>query len=321
MIDCVILTARRFFHAPEETLRAMILYSLRDKLQLQRFSVVSGQYSDFCGDLDPRGDQSDRYASGSEGYDWKRNANDIRNSFKEKVPLGFLSQPTISATMVYRGNYEETRKRIDSIISVWPATRAVRALREDYIGLPRIVDFRYATSSNRVHHAYHLVSYEATVKKAIDSWDSILEWGGGYGDMARLIRRLNNKCTYTIVDVPELCALQYVYLFSLLGEEVNLVIPGRQKLMDEKINIVPVGSVLREEIRISAQSFISTWGLTECPIEAQRFVCERSFFGAESILLGYSLDRHNMVKNSIRGAGYIFKPIRVLSNGHEYAFM
>lgn len=313
------LTARRLSHAPARALQAVALYSLRDRLQLQRFSSVSRHYTELCDQLDPRG-ENDRYAL-EDGYNWKRNVREIRASFKSGVPIGFLSQPTISATMVFRSNPRETRKRIDDIMFVWPEEKAANVLREDYIGLPHIVDTRYVTSSNRVHHASHLTSYEATVGRTLDSWHTILEWGGGYGDMARLIRRLNRKCTYAIVDLPELCALQYIYLFSLLGEEVNWMIPGRGTLIDGRINIIPVSSVLREEIKISAQAFISTWGLTESSKEAQTFVCERSLFGAESVLLAYSPDRHNAIRSWLLESGCVFKPIQALDNKHEYAFM
>ena len=227
--DLLFLFQKVYIMHHKNIVSAMTLYFIRDKLQLQRFAFISKQYFDICKELDTQGSQSKHHVSGSEGYDWKHHTEEIRNSFEKGVHLGFLRQHNIAVTMVNGGDYIAYRKKIKFIQSVFK--NPAELLREDYIGLPHIVGIRYVTSENRTHHAYHLASYEVAVKKSISQWSNVVEWGGGYGDMARLVKRLNNGCTYIIIDITELCVLQYVYLYSLLGEEVNLVIPDRTGLI------------------------------------------------------------------------------------------
>jgi len=224
--------------------------------------------------------------------------------------------------MVFGGlcDFEITQRRIEFILSVYHEELAKKLLREDYIGLPKITDAHYMTSANRAHHAYHLAAYENLTKKSIYNCDCVIEWGGGYGDLARIIRRVNNRITYISIDLPELSALQYVYLFSLEGEDaVNLVLPGT-KIIPRKVNIVPVTAALQGKIEIFGQAFISTWALTECPKEIQVFVFKKAFFSSSQILMAYKIDKDNHIRELLSGVSCVLKPIVILGDGYEYAF-
>ena len=84
---------------------------------------------------------------------------------------------------------------------------------------PKISNFGYMTSENAIHQSFHLSSYKEYTTKDIVESQTIAEWGGGYGCLARMIRKINSSCTYIIMDLPELNALQYVYLSSIFGKE------------------------------------------------------------------------------------------------------
>jgi len=76
-------------------------------------------------------------------------------------------------------------------------------------------------SGNMVHQAYHLMQWERIAGVEVGSLDSIVEFGEGYGAMARLISRLGFKGEYTIYDLPEMSILQRYYL-SNVGVPVTL---------------------------------------------------------------------------------------------------
>ena len=107
-------------------------------------------------------------------------------------------------------------------------------LTEDYIGKPYISSLKTCSSFIRIQHIYHLVKYWNETGYKISDIDSIIEWGGGYGDMASILARLNTNLTYTIVDHPYMSALQYIYIASVL-ESTNRL----------NINIVQHGNNIR----------------------------------------------------------------------------
>jgi len=297
------------------------LLLLRDCSQIKRFEIISRQYADLYEQLDPNGEMGRLYASTDERYPWQSHISTLRKCFSQNLPVGFLRNPIISAQMVATASPSVTREKISLIESVWPADRVSTIIREDYIGLPRIANFKYLTSGVRIHHAYHLASYKTTVGKSFESFGNIVEWGGGYGDMARLIRRLNAECTYTIIDLPELSALQYIYLHTLLGDDVNLITSENRQVKHGKVNIVPVGRIMNGETILSAQAFLSTWAITESPPDAQEFISKNAFFGARSVLLAYHNDSHNRIKEHLPKSGFIVKFVPFLSSEHFYAFL
>lgn len=297
------------------------LLALRDESQITTFTGISKQYADLFSQLDPDGNMSARFAAGEGLYLWRDHIATLKAAFSRNVPICFLRNPIISWQMVAETSPGITREKIAFIESVWPADRVSAILREDYIGLPKLVNFKYCTSGNRIHHAFHLVSYKYEIKKEFADSDNIVEWGGGYGDMAHLIRRLNPGCTYTIIDLPEISALQYVYLYSLLGDEVHLVTPKQTEVKKGKVNIVPVGRVLDEEITLSANAFLSTWAITESSQDAQEFVCNKSFFGAEAVLLAYHDDSQSYVKNHLPKPDFISLSVPFLPADNIYAFL
>ena len=46
--------------------------------------------------------------------------------------------------------------------------------------------------------------------------------------MARILRKLNPNFTYVLVDLPELGALQYIYLYSVTGEFPHILTKGEE---------------------------------------------------------------------------------------------
>lgn len=79
-------------------------------------------------------------------------------------------------------------------------------------------------SMNLIHQAYHLTQWEKATGKRIEQLDTIVEFGGGYGAMCLLCRRMGFDGKYVIYDLPEFSLLQEYYLsqFGMLnGVEWN----------------------------------------------------------------------------------------------------
>lgn len=74
-------------------------------------------------------------------------------------------------------------------------------------------------SMNLIHQAYHIYKWETTTGQRINTLDTIVEFGGGYGAMALLCHRLGFEGKYIICDLPEFSLLQEYYLsqFGLLA--------------------------------------------------------------------------------------------------------
>jgi hypothetical protein len=267
--------------------------------QLKRFKGLSCKYTEICA-LFLKDSQDLNLLS--EGYDWGDWTGEIRQSFKKEVPLGFLAHPTLVKTMVLarRGGVGAAESLIKLVVEVFGEKKAKNLLKEDYIGLPTIQNLSFMTSANRSRLVNHLAHYTIERKRTI--WDSasLVEWGGGYGSLARVIRKMNPLITYIIIDLPELLALQYVYLASIEGEEnIHLAIPKNGfQILPGKVNLISSHMVLSEDIPIKCEAFVSTWAITESSRVAQEYVMNNKCFGAKSILLGFKIDEHNFIVNS-----------------------
>ncbi len=274
--------------------QAMLCWRLRDERASARFARLRTRYTEICRQLIESWDIP-AAANHASLFDWPSWSTTIFTSFRQGIPPRFLCHPDLARTMVYGGDWggRLCRRRACFVSHVFGEQETRSLLREDTIGGPRISGPRWLTSANRTHHAGHLASYHRACNRDFAALDSIVEWGGGYGDMARLVRRRNPNCTYTILDLPELLALQHVYLAAILGEDsVHLVTPEASPQRG-KINFLPSSAVAAGKIGVTCAGFLSTWGLNESPTELQRFAAECDFFGASAVLLGYAKNEDN----------------------------
>jgi len=129
----------------------------------------------------------------------------------------FLRQSIIGKTMFVRAGGSWQREQLRFLRSVRSATVLRCLLRENRLGNPYITSLPMLSSHNTIHHLYHLLRYEHITHQAIEAVDSVVEFGGGYGNLARLTWKLNPKVTYTIIDLPSFSCIQLAYLSTLLG--------------------------------------------------------------------------------------------------------
>lgn len=74
-------------------------------------------------------------------------------------------------------------------------------------------------SANLIHQAHHLWTYFEYTGVPMRPGGTVIEFGGGYGAMALLFRRLCMADDYNIIDLPEFALLQQFYLSQMGADE------------------------------------------------------------------------------------------------------
>ena len=134
-----------------------------------------------------------------------------------------------------------------------------RLLQEDEIGDP-IRYFLYLKSSgNRINHTYHLHVLSEQLDLNIIKIKEVFEFGGGYGCMARIFSKINNKVNYTIFDTEIVNLLQFYYLRSL-NLDVNF----------NKNKIKLISKIKNSNKKIKRSLFIANWSISEVPISYRK---------------------------------------------------
>ena len=75
----------------------------------------------------------------------------------------------------------------------------------------------------------------------ISTLQTTVEFGGGYGSMASLMRKINPNGTHIIVDLPEMNLVQTFFLNNAFeSNSVNLVSEANPEIATGKINRVMI---------------------------------------------------------------------------------
>lgn len=255
---------------------------------------------------------------------WDENLAKLERAFLPSPPFNFLRQPIIKHTMFVDAGGRWLKEELAFLKKKATNSDLACLLQEDYVGLAPIMVPRYMTSHNSIHHLYHLFRFSEKTETDFEGIDVIVEWGGGYGNLAKIIMRLKKGAgTYIIIDLPMFSCIQWLYLSSVLGsEKVNLVRNVQDKIQKGRINLLPI--CFLDHFDIQGSLFISTWALNESSKYSQDYVIERNWFNAEHILLAYQ-NRDDVLPDSERigmaaeAAGAQIEDISFLPD-HHYAF-
>jgi len=218
--------------------------------------------------------------------EWNDFVGKIYELYSKKLPKDFLDNSAISHLMFMNSQGDLMAHQIDFIKKCFPKTHIETALKESPVGSPpKAFTWEFDTTHNSIHHLYHISRYERRTSKSFSKFERIIEWGGGYGNFVKIVAGLPDSKlkTYTIIDLPEIAVLQWIYLSSVFGTEaVNLVSP-ENKLQENKINLVSLPNLTLVDDKYDL--FVSTWALSESPIEMHKFVENKQWFGVESLLM------------------------------------
>ena len=259
---------------------------------------------------------------------WEAANREVEEILLPRPPWDFLRRRAIARTMFVDARGSWLRQQLDHLETTIGTERLSELAPEDAAGAPRIAVPKYRTSHNTIHHLYHLMRFRESVGIDPHVVPRIVEWGCGYGNLAKLLwRSSNGALTYLGIDTPLFVALQWQYLTTTLGTEaVALVADEAAPIEEGKINLIPVGALERDDI--AGSLFISTWALSESSAAAQDLVEERDWFGADHLLLAFQElsgdEEHPLpfaprVGEVAKGQGASIEDIDFLS-GQHYAF-
>lgn len=239
-------------------------------------------------------------------------------------PLNFLTNSLIMYSMVMTKGGKLMDKQIDFIEKTYGKKTTKIVLEEDLVGSPMVVNRKYLTSHNRVHQLYHLARYERSTKDKVSGHRVIAEWGAGYGNMVVVVKRLvKHPLTYISIDTPLFLCLQWLYLSTIFGpDKVNLITLPNQKIVKNKINLVPVS--LLEKTNLSCDLFITNWALSESSKTSQDFVARKKWFGAKHLLIGYqekceAFEQAEGVGKMVEESGGVIEDLKIIPANY-YAF-
>lgn len=226
--------------------------------------------------------------------DWIRNMHRLQELIIDSRNLNkFLCWDVICKTMFTGSRRKilpeyEYLKGLDNWKAKWRP-----AVREDRLGRPKRFRHYPLSSPNRLHMAYSLALYEDKIGKCVARSGRVLEFGGGYGCMARVIHNLGFCGQYIIFDLEPFSLLQCFYLKSLGLNILSLAdaMDGHAGVFCTS-NIDEIGKLLKYEV--SGDSlFLATWSYSEAPLEVRRLLLPL-LSGFSMFLIGYQEKFHEI---------------------------
>ncbi|MBB5959810.1 hypothetical protein FHS29_006431 [Saccharothrix tamanrassetensis] len=246
--------------------------------------------------------------------DWVQRNAELERDLLPVPPVDFLRHPSIAFQM-----FVNERLLPHELPYVRARLTDESLLAEPSVGGPPTVplpgtDLR--TSSNTVHQLFHLLRYEEATGRRIDDAATIVEWGGGFGALMRLIvARHGGEPTCVIFDTPIFSAVQWLYLCAVFGEErIVLHDTAPVRPIRGRVNLVPIG--LAGATEVDADLFISNWALNESMPKAKQDVVDRRWFGADSLLL--AMHAEDPFTEAVRAAGARALPVGDFLPGQQY---
>ena len=192
--------------------------------------------------------------------DWASAMSRLRHLVMHADPRAFLRWDVIVERMAVRGSpitaieLSALRARPD-----WES-RWKPAIRECDAGRP----FRYVdhpdSSEPLIQTAYALSQLELLGGRPITEWDTVIEFGGGFGSLCRLMHQLGFRGRYVIFDLPPFTLLQRYYLRSagILAESDD-----RITLTSDLTELQSIVSALPPD---ALSTFVACWSLSETPL-------------------------------------------------------
>lgn len=192
-------------------------------------------------------------------------------------PRRFLRWDVVSLTMFVGSPLWAYRSlRVLRALPDWES-RWRPALREVETGSPRPLIGRPWTSGQLVLLAFHIARLERLSGLDVREMSTIVELGGGYGSMARMLRAVGFAGRHVIYDLPSVISLQRFYLGLLeaqTGERVDVELTSDADDIDR--------AVASDERSL----FIALWSLSETPMTVRDDVLPR-VHGAHAHWIGY----------------------------------
>lgn len=219
---------------------------------------------------------------------WKQQEISLNDWFSKKEFKNFFQNDVISGDMcVDKCGWLPTElEYLESKMS------DLSVLEDSTFGNPNIMT-KYKTTGNMIHHLYHLKRFEELTNKKLQDHTVILEWGGGYGNMCKLVRKLHPNCVYIIVDLPIMNKVQKEYLSNTIKYDSSDVCAVVNVVDETKewditaVNLISVDLFTQFASNFVYDMFISTWAISESGHGALECVINNNILKSKSILIAY----------------------------------
>jgi hypothetical protein len=213
--------------------------------------------------------------------EWVRYHRTFRAAFPKRDVVEFRRWPEIIGVFVNpeRG-YIGAELRYLQQHPEW--TRWRDAILETPIGRPHYCWLYRGSSSNLIHHVYHLCRFEEVTRRRISEYRSVLEFGGGFGSFARLCHQQRFRGTYLLYDLDTVSCLQRYFLDSCNVPSFHCI-----------SSLSALRSHMAQMERPSL--FVGTWSISESPLSIRVAVMD-AVANCDGFLIAY-LDQFGGVDN------------------------
>lgn len=140
---------------------------------------------------------------------WLAHRESLKKHLREDNLDSFMAWSTVQATMYvgYSPNY--LQHEIDYLQARPDWARWQAACKRNGEFGDELMD---GMGCNALHQAYHLAQWEVATNNRVEYLAKIVEFGGGYGEMAHVCHQLGFRGKYMIFDFPECREIQEYYL-------------------------------------------------------------------------------------------------------------
>jgi hypothetical protein len=214
---------------------------------------------------------------------WQAKAKALHSAMLEQ-PSTYLGSPPFKETMVVSSGISEIE--IQAISDMFDDDLLdMITLTEPNLGEPMSGFFFnklvHLLSLNTVRHLWEL-SVLIEHSTHIDECNHFLEWGGGFGNLTRIMAVHPGFTTYTIVDLPEMALIQKETLERMGVRKVFLNKKPEKNV--KGIYLVDINHLKLLDDH-EADCFISCWALSESTNSAIEYVLNKKAFNASSALI------------------------------------
>lgn len=162
-----------------------------------------------------------------------------------------------------------------------------KILRDEEFGSPNFSYVYPQSSTLNIQHVYHIITIRKYLGLKIESLQRIYEFGGGYGNLARLIFKSGFLGEYSIFDFEMMGVLQKYYLSSAkaTSSKINNLkfISNLDHFGDGIHNSFNDGSLL-----------IATWSLSESPIEIRELLYDKILQSVSYVYITFQRNWHTV---------------------------
>jgi hypothetical protein len=197
---------------------------------------------------------------------WQKFRDQVRANFASFDPRTFLRWPIVRHAMCLTNSGAVVPEYL-ALRTSGQWSRFAPAVAESPAGHPLPFIYYPRSSGSLLHHCHHVMRFEQATGVRLAGLDVIVEFGGGYGSLCRLLHRLEFAGRYFIYDLPEFSALQRYFLRSL---DLPVQPPGADPTQ-RGIHLLTDLDALRTALATvpagARRGFIATWSLSESPVD------------------------------------------------------